>query len=295
MVDHFNGLEAMARQQRVREGKVIGYVRVSSAGQVADGESLERQEEQIRAYCTLKGLPEPEMIRDEGISGFKTQREGFQQLLELCHKKQVAAVIVYDLSRLSRSVRDTLEFVEDTIHKHGIEFVSLQNDIDTTTPMGKAFLSITAVFNQLYRDEIAYKTKEALRHKTEKMEKTGGTVPFGYELIDGFRLQPKRGEFEAVKYIYRLRQEGLSLRAIAAELKEKGIRTKTGKTNWSAKVLKGILERQIDEICFSTALSNQEKDFVLEDISGALYDLERQSGEFRLEDYEPENDLRGLL
>ena len=156
--------------------RVIAYTRVSTLGQVQDGESLERQGARIRAYCEAKGLPEPELITDEGLSGFKSSREGYQKLVSLCKAREVSTVIVYDLSRLSRSVRDTLEFIEDVINKNGIEFVSLLNDIDTSTPTGKAFLGITAIFNQLYRDEIAYKTKEALRHKTSRKEKTGGTL-----------------------------------------------------------------------------------------------------------------------
>ncbi len=254
--------------------KVIGYLRVSSLGQALDGESLERQKEQIQAYCKLKNLPEPEIISDEGVSGFKSERAGFQTLIKLCSTKQVQIVIVYDLSRLSRSVRGTLEFVEDTIHKNNIEFVSLQNNIDTSTPMGTAFLSISAVFNQLYRDEISYKTKAALKHKNNKQEKTGGTLPFGFSLVDGFKLQPVSGEIETIKQIHQLRRQGLTLREIAAELQQQGIKTKTGRISWSPKVLKEILERQIHQIADSQDLSDRQKDEVLQDVAGALFDIE---------------------
>jgi site-specific DNA recombinase len=256
------------------EKKVIGYIRVSSASQVEDGESLERQQEQIKAYCQLKGFAEPELIADEGVSGFKSGRDGFQKLISLCKSKQVGIVIVYDLSRLSRSVRDTLEFIEDVIGKNDIAFVSLQNDIDTTTPMGKAFLAISAVFNQLYRDEISFKTKEALKHKTIKQEKTGGTIPFGFSLVDGFRLQVNQGELETFKLIHGLRREGYSLRQIVNDLQQKGIKTKTGKEKWNPKVVKGVLERQIKQICYSQLLDD-EKDELLEDVSGALIDVEK--------------------
>jgi site-specific DNA recombinase len=254
---------------------IIGYVRVSSAGQVQDGESLPRQIEKIQAYCQLKSLPAPEIIADEGLSGFKASREGFQKLISLCRSGKVQTVIVYDLSRLSRKVRDTLEFIEDTIHKYGVEFVSLQNDIDTSTPTGKAFLAISAVFNQLYRDEISFKTKEALRHKQGKSEKTGGTVPFGFTLVDGFRLIPEQDETETVKQIHQLRAQGLTLREIAQELEQKGIKTKTGLKSWNPKVLKGVLEKQIHQICKSPALSDSQKDEVLCDVAGALFDVER--------------------
>ena len=251
--------------------KAVGYVRVSSQEQVEEGASIPRQVEQIQTYCKLKGLGEPEIIIDQGVSGFKSSREGFQRLQELCRARAIKAVIVYDLSRLSRSVRDTLEFVEDTIGKNGIEFVSLQNDIDTTSPTGKAFLTISAVFNQLYRDEIAHKTREALQHKKKRGEKTGGLVPFGYELIDGCKLIPKKGEAQIVRFMHELRQQGLSLREIIKELESRGIETKTGRKVWHPKIVRQILNRQIDQILHDKGLSDADKDALLPEPLEALY------------------------
>lgn len=254
--------------------RVVGYIRVSSAEQVRDGESLERQREQIESYCRLKGLGAVEIISDEGVSGFKDNRPGFQKLIQLCTQKQVRVVIVYDLSRLSRSVRSTLAFVEDVIQKHGIEFVSIQQDIDTTSPMGKAFLSLIATFNQLYRDEISFKTKAALKHKKSKSEKTGGVIPFGYQLVEGGRLAALPSEASTVAFMHQLRKKGMSLREIVAELHAKGIPTKTGKAKWNPKMVKAVLERQIEAIACNPSLSDSKKDHLLEDVAGALYDTQ---------------------
>lgn len=262
------------REKKKQIGQAVGYLRVSSLEQAKDGVSLDRQAEQIKAYCALKGIRNLKIISDKGVSGFKSNRPGFQKLLQLCMTKQVKMVIVYDLSRLSRSVRDTLAFVDDVIHKHDIEFVSLQNDIDTTTPMGKAFLGISAIFNQLYRDEISFKTKEALKHKRTKGEKTGGVVPFGYRLVGDTRLVGLPGEMDTIKKIHQMKKQGLSLREIVAKLYDKGIKTKTGKEKWNPKVIKGILERQIKLITFDPKLPDKVKDEVLEDAVGALYDTE---------------------
>jgi site-specific DNA recombinase len=263
------------KQKAETARRVVAYTRVSSVEQVQDGESLERQASRIRAYCEAKELPEPEIISDEGISGFKSNREGFQKLLALCESREVGTVIVYDLSRLSRSVRDTLSFIEDTIQKNDIEFVSLTGDIDTTTPTGKAFLGITAIFNQLYRDEISFKTKEALSHKRAKREKTGGTVPFGFELVDGVRLAPKADEFETLRYMHQLREEGLSLRAIVAQLQKEGIQTKTGKSKWRLNTVMDILKRTEDLVCQDGRFTCEEVDTVLHDVNGAIYDTEK--------------------
>lgn len=262
----------MARQavKQSQAMKIIGYIRASTPGQVQDGETLERQREQILCYCKLKGLPEPEIIADEGVSGFKSARDGFQRLIQLCKSGQAKTVIVYDLSRLSRSVRDTLEFIEDTIHLNGVEFVSLQNDIDTSTPTGKAFLTISAVFNQLYRDEISHKTTAAMQHKKSKQEKTGGTVPFGYSLVDGMKLVPEAGELQTVRFMHELRQQGCSLTEIVRELYSAGIKTKTGREVWSVQVVKDILERQVQEVCNNPELSCEQVDTILPEVLEAI-------------------------
>ncbi|RYZ77026.1 MAG: recombinase family protein, partial [Proteobacteria bacterium] len=92
-----------------------------------------------------------EIIKDEGLSGFKANRPGFQRLQAMCRSGEINTVIVYDLSRLSRSVRDTLAFIEDVVQRHGVNFISLTQDVDTASPMGRAFLGFTSIFNQLYR------------------------------------------------------------------------------------------------------------------------------------------------
>lgn len=223
--------------------KIIGYIRVSSQQQVEDKESLERQAEKIKAYCALKGINNLEIISDEGISGYKTStRKGYQTLLKLCKAGQVKTLIVYDLSRLSRSLKETLTFFDDVIKKQKIEFVSLCNDIDTTTSTGILFFQLLGVFNEFYRNDIATKTKNALGHKKNKQEKTGGTVPFGYTPGLKGKLFEYPKEQEAIYLMMSLKQEGLSYRAIARELENKGIKTKTGGLKWYGNTVKDIIE-----------------------------------------------------
>lgn len=259
---------------------VVGYVRVSSEMQVADGESLARQEEQIRAYCAREGVAESELeiISDGGISGAKANRRGYQRLMQLCTSRQVRMVVAYNLDRLSRDTLETLQF-EAAMKKHGVKLVTLQQEFDTSTPIGKAQFTFNAMFNQLYRDEIAFKTKAALAHKRSKGEKTGGIVPFGYTLVDGVRLAPLPGEIETIRQIHQLRKKGLSLRQIVGELNRQGIKTKTGKSKWSPQVVSAILERQISQITQDPSIPDQEKDALLEDVTGALYDTQDLSVE----------------
>ena len=263
------------RQKQTAPKQVIAYLRVSTSEQVRDGISLPRQKNLIEAYCSLKNLPKVRFIVDEGVSGFKSNRAGYQQVIDLIQTGEVDILIVHDLARLSRRVRDTLSFVEDVIQKHGVEFVSLREDIDTTTPVGKAFLTINAAFNQLYRDEISYRTKSALDHKKTKSEKTGGVIPFGYSLVGSHKLVPQKGEMETIRNIYQLRKEGYSLREIVSYLFENGVTTKTGNKKWSPKVVRDILERQINQITNDSSLDLTEKDGDLSDVTGALFDTEK--------------------
>ena len=74
----------------------IGYLRVSTTGQAEDGVSIDQQEAQVRAYCVLKGLADPEIIVDLGMSGTTDRRPGFQRLISLCKNGVVGTVIVFD-------------------------------------------------------------------------------------------------------------------------------------------------------------------------------------------------------
>lgn len=220
------------QQQTNHSGlKVIGYVRVSSKQQADDGVSIDRQIEKIKAYCDLKNYPEPVIIKDEGVSGFKSNRDGFKTLTQLCLTHSVDLIIVYDLSRLSRSVKDTLIFMDDVVEKNGVSFVSLLNDIDTTTPCGKAFFTITAVFNQLYRDEISFKTKQAKQHNKHQGFFNGGSIPYGFQVIDQ-HLTPNPHEQAVIAEMVLYHSRGLSLQKIADYLNIKMIPTKTARGKW---------------------------------------------------------------
>lgn len=133
---------------------VLGYIRCSSPGQVLDGETLERQRDKILEYARLNDLSDVTILADEGLFGYKTSRPGFQQLLAACRSREVSMMIVYDLSRLTRRVRDMVDFVEDVVERFRIKLVSIRESIDTSTPSGKAFINIAAVFAQMYWDEI---------------------------------------------------------------------------------------------------------------------------------------------
>ena len=162
--------------------KAIGYIRVSTHGQAEDGVSLDAQEAKVRSWAELNGA-EVVIFRDEGISGKRADnRPGLVAALDTVGKGD--ALVVYSLSRLSRSTRDTLA-LSDLLTKKEADLVSLSEKIDTTSAAGKMVFRLLAVLSEFERDQISDRTRFALAHKRACNEKTGGDVPFGYHARKG--------------------------------------------------------------------------------------------------------------
>jgi site-specific DNA recombinase len=220
--------------------KAIGYVRVSTEGQAQDGVSLEAQEAKIRAWADLNGAESVTIFRDAGLSGKRADnRPGLQEALTAVGEGD--ALIVYSLSRLARSTKDTIT-IGEALDKRDADLVSLSEKIDTTTAAGKMVFRMLAVLSEFERDQVSERTRMALDHKRACGEKTGGDVPYGSRLEDG-RLVPDAAEQKAIALIRRLHAAGNSLRQIARELEAGGHRTKTGRTHWHPQSVKQIIER----------------------------------------------------
>ena len=226
--------------------KTFVYVRVSSAEQKDNGVSIDRQIEMALAYCTANGLFEPIVLRDEACSGFKESRKAFQELLASCQSGEAGTVIIYDLSRLSRNLKTTLDFV-DLVSKHEISFVSLTEKIDTSSAYGKFILHIFASIHQLYRDSVSDKMKVTWEHKRQKSEKLGGKIPYGFN-VKGKQLVPNQSEQRVIALMRKMESEGSSLSEIAHHLTNAKIKTKSGLGYWGCSTVRGILRRKICEI-----------------------------------------------
>ena len=221
--------------------KAVGYVRVSTTGQAEDGVSLDAQEAKVRAWADLNGAEEVVIFRDEGISGKRSDnRPGLQAALEAVGKGD--ALVVYSLSRLSRSTKDTL-ILSETLLKKDADLVSLSEKIDTTTAAGKMVFRMLAVLSEFERDQISDRTRFALAHKRANGEKTGGDVPFGYKVRDG-KLIRKTEEQEAIRLILNLKKEGLTLRDICRRLEAAGIARKRGSLSWHPETVRQIIQRE---------------------------------------------------
>lgn len=134
--------------------KVAIYVRVSTTSQLEEGYSIDEQKAKLTSYCDIKDWNIYEIYTDGGFSGSNTERPALEQLIRDAERKKFDTVLVYKLDRLSRSQKDTLFLIEDVFIKNGIEFLSLQENFDTSTPFGKAMIGLLSVFAQLEREQI---------------------------------------------------------------------------------------------------------------------------------------------
>ena len=204
----------------------IGYIRVSTEGQAADGVSLDAQRAKIEAWAVLNDYDLAAVHVDAGISGKSAlNRPGLQAALADC--RTGSALVVYSLSRLARSTKDTIE-ISDRLAKSGADLVSLSEKIDTTSAAGKMVFRMLAVLAEFERDQISERTTTAMQFKKTKGELVGA-IPYGHDLADdGVRLLDNAEEQAAIAQARELKASGLSLRKIAAELQRRGFVSRAG-------------------------------------------------------------------
>lgn len=221
----------------------VGYVRVSTEGQVEDGVSLDAQRAKIEAWARLHDETELVIYEDAGISGASMeQRAGLQSALrDACRRR--AALVVYSLSRLARSTRDTLA-ISDRLAKAGAELVSLSERIDTTSASGKMVFRLLAVLAEFERDQISERTRSSMAHLRRSGRRVSRFPPYGWDIDeDGKSLVRNEREQRVVASILEQRRTGLSLRAIADSLAAERVPTKLSQAGWSPKVVWSVLRR----------------------------------------------------
>lgn len=204
----------------------IAYVRVSTAGQVTDGVSLEAQRAKLLAWCEVMGFPLVHLYADEGLSGYRlAKRPGLQQAIAaVCACRGV--LVVYSLSRLARNTRETLELGERLQHA-GADLVSLSEKIDTTSAAGKMVFRMLAVLAEFERDQISERTSAALAYKKAQGERVGA-VPYGWQLGPDGKLLASPSEQAIIHTITAYREHGLSLRAMVTAAHRAGLTSRAG-------------------------------------------------------------------
>jgi DNA invertase Pin-like site-specific DNA recombinase len=226
--------------------KAVCYIRVSTEEQARGGVSLEAQEERLISYCKMAGLEVVEVIREEGVSAGKplAVRPGGERLLQLVASKKVRHVVALKLDRLFRDAEDALRQTR-AWDKAGVALHLVDmggQTLNTATAMGRFFLNMMAAFAELERNLIAERTATALVHKKAHRQAYSPT-PYGFDRV-GKELSENPQEQEIIAQIFTWRQNGWSLRKIAAELNRRGVPTKQG-GKWYAATVRYLLRNNL--------------------------------------------------
>jgi len=240
--------------------KVLGYIRVSTTGQAEEGISLDNQAERIRTYCTYKGLELVDILEDAGISGGKNAaRDGFVSLLDAIEKRQIEALVIYSLERLSRDMLTLLAF-ERLLDEYDIELHTIEGTVNTSTPDGFMNFAMKAFLGEMERRQIKYRTRSAMEH----MKAQGsviGSIPYGFTR-EGDKLIENPEEQAIIQRVNTMHQNGMSLSDIARALHDAGIQTRSGKqfdTTQVKRIITGYIQKWHRK---NTSIGNTIKNFI---------------------------------
>ena len=233
------------------KGGAVGYVRVSTNKQEL---SQDAQQERIRAMAVAKGWELNEVVPDFDEFSGDLDRPGLERVLGMVKEKKVGAVIVTKLDRLTRSTRDCITLIE-LFNKKNVALVSMAENLDTKSPMGRFFCRMIASIGELERETIGARTRDAMGH-LKKMSMPIGTAPYGWRaqksnrhlpLADKLPLVKAPEEQEILREIHEAREAGYSLREIAAYLNDNGRKTRRG-TPWRFQYVARLLDSPDKEL-----------------------------------------------
>ncbi len=188
---------------------------------------------------------------DNGFSGGNVNRDGFQKMMKMVRQGKVKKVIVYKLDRISRSLSDFVNILQE-FKEHKVEFVSSQESFDTSSPYGEMIVKLLMVFAEFERTSIINRVTQAYAHRSEMGFYMGGRQPYGFELVPTVihnvktkKLSPIPAEVEQVRYIFEVyAQESVSLRRLLDILVAEGKQPLNG-SSWTTAKLSTLLKNPI--------------------------------------------------
>lgn len=221
------------------------------ARQSVDREDSISIESQIEMCMREVGNNPHRVFRDKGYSGKNTERPDFQEMMAIVRSGGVRRIIVYRLDRISRSVLDFANVISE-LQRYGVEFVSITERFDTSTPIGKAMLMIVMVFAQLERETIQQRVIDAYRSRSRKGFYMGGRVPYGFGLentvMDGIKTcmyKPIPEQMKVVQLIFQLyATPQVSFADVVRYLSKNKIKNQAGK-NFSRMRIRDIITNPV--------------------------------------------------
>lgn len=223
------------------------YIRVSTDEQAKEGYSIGAQKEMLKAYCTSQGWTDYKFYVDEGVSAKDTNRPFLQSMLKHIENNMIKKVLVYRLDRMTRSVKD-LHVMLETFEKHDCAFVSATEPYDTSTAVGRLFVTLVAAMAQWERENTGERVSMVLTERAKDGEWLA-QAPYGFEKVkyrdDNGKLIStlKHSDFEmpVLKDMIAKLKEGYSLRSIADYLMDTGIPPRRSH-EWHSTSILGMLK-----------------------------------------------------
>lgn len=221
---------------------VLLYIRVSTDRQAKEGDSLDEQESELKKFCDYRNFHIRHIYIERGKSGGNTKRPEYQKLLKDISSKKADAIVVKKLDRLSRSLLD-FEQLMTMMQNSEVEFISLRENFDTTTAMGKAMLRVALVFAQLEREQTAERIKDVFAWRAEQGLYNGGTCPFGYDAVSG-ELIPHKQERKIIEFIFKQFITHKSTTLVAGDCNMMGFKRRSG-ILWDKREIHKTLKRPV--------------------------------------------------
>ena len=213
----------------VRPVRCAIYTRVSTEhGLDQEFNSLDAQYDAASAYIKSQAHAGWTLIRsrydDGGYSGGSTDRPDLQRLLDDIRSRKIDVIVVYKVDRLTRSLADFAKLVE-LFDAHGVSFVSVTQQFNTTTSMGRLTLNVLLSFAQFEREVTSERIRDKIAASKRKGLWVGGPLPLGYQMKDG-KVAVVEDEAERVRLIFRRYLELGGVNALVRDLRERNIRSK---------------------------------------------------------------------
>lgn len=221
-----------------------------------EGESIENQINMCIKYAeNILGITEFEIYEDEGFSGGNINRPNFKRLMKDIQNNKFSHLVCYRLDRISRNVADFTNTLE-ILNKHNCSFISIKEQFDTSTAMGRAMMNISATFAQLERETIAERIKDNLRELSKTGRWLGGPSPLGYKSIEVENndttgknrkkhiLSINKDEISTVKLVFELFMKYKSFQKVSIILENRGIYSRKGSV-FSRELVKQLINNPV--------------------------------------------------
>lgn len=221
-----------------------------------EGESIENQINMCINYAkNMLNIDEYEIYEDEGFSGGTTNRPQFKKLIKDIKAKNFTHLICYRLDRISRNVADFTSTLE-ILNKYEVSFISIKEQFDTSSAMGRAMMNVSATFAQLERETIAERIKDNLRELSKTGRWLGGPAPLGYKSVEVENndssgknrkkhiLQIDQENSHIVHQVYDLFLKYKSFQSVSITLENQGIYSRTGKV-FSRQLVKQMINNPV--------------------------------------------------